>query len=156
MPKILIVGNDEFLYPEEGDNAGYGESATAWAEAVTTALQTVQQPNDVPVTTAAILNNIAIPTSILGFSFNTSEVIAISGEYIVRRTTDSQNLVQNGKIEGNFDGNAWNIVHEHINSAGISFDITSSGQITYTSTLITGTNYFGEIIFKAKVFNQPE
>lgn len=156
MPKTLIVGNDSFEYPVEGDNPGYGESATAWAEAVSRALLTVQQPNDVPVTTAAIINNVTVPTPILGFTFDTSEVIAINGEYIVKRRTDSQNLVQNGVIQGNFNGQNWNITHESTSDAGITFDITASGQIVYTTTDVSGSNYVGEIIFKAKVFNNAE
>lgn len=162
MPKTLVVGSEEFEFPVEGDNGadsgGYGESVTAWAEAVSTALGTVQQPNDIPVTSASILNSQTSAVPILGFSFNTSEVIAIQGDYIVRRSTTSPatNVVQSGKIEGNFDGTSWTITHERIGNSGVNFDITGSGQITYTSTNITGSGYEGEIIFKARVFNQPE
>lgn len=158
MPKILTVGNDDFEFPVEGENGNYGEEVTSWATAVSTALGTVQAPNDIPITTAAILNNITVPTPILGFSFDTSEVIAITGEYIVRRTTDvpANNLVENGLIQGNFDGANWKITHKCTGDAGITFDITMDGQIIYTTTNITGSNYSGEILFKAKVFNQPE
>lgn len=158
MPRILIVGNEEFDFPVEGEGGNYGQSITDWATAVSTALGTVQAPNDIPITTSAILNNITTPTPILGFNFDTSEVIAITGEYIVRRSVDvpAVNAVENGYIQGNFDGTNWKITHKCTGDAGMSFDITSDGQITYTSTNITGSNYFGEILFKAKVFNQPE
>jgi hypothetical protein len=158
MPKTLIIGNEEFEFPLENENGNYGESVTSWAEAVSTALETVQAPNDIPITTAAILNNVSSPTSILGFNFDTSEVIAITGEYIVRRSTEvpANNLVENGTIQGNFDGSNWTITHRATGDAGITFDITPSGQITYISTNVTGSNYSGEILFKAKVFNQPE
>ena len=160
MPKILIVGNEEFEFPEEGDSSGYaggwGESVTSWAEAVTKALETVQQPNDIPISTAPILNNVTTPTLILGFAFDTSEVISIQGEYIVKRSTDTANLVENGNIEGNYNGSDWFITHTNIRDAGIVFDITTSGQIVYTTTNISGANYSGVIIFKAKVFNNNE
>lgn len=154
MPKILIIGNESYDIPNEGEGGNWGQSVSDYLEAVSRALQTVQQPNDVPVTTASILNNTPTPTPILGFSFNTSEVIAINGEYIVRRFTDTSTVVQNGIIEGNFDGQNWTITHERVGNAGVVFDITSDGQIVYTSTNLTGANYDGSITFKAKVFNQ--
>lgn len=156
MSKIVIVGTEEFEIPLEGENGNYGTSVTDWIVAVSDALATVQQPNDILTTVAPILNNQSSPVSIAGFSFDTSEVISINSEYIITRTTDTPavNLVENGTIQGNYNGTAWTIVVEHINSAGVDFDITSGGQITYTSTNLTGSNYSGEIIFKAKVFNQ--
>ena len=158
MPKTLVVGNEEFEIPLENENGNYGEEVTDYLEAVATALGTVQQRNDIPITTAAILNNISVATAIPGFLFNTSEVISINCEFIVKRTTDvpAVNLVESGFIEGNFDGTTWNINIESNGNAGVNFDITSGGQITYTSTNLTGSNYIGEISFKAKVFNQTE
>lgn len=156
MSKTLVIGNEEFEFPEEGENSGYGESVTDWAEAVTDALSSVQKPNDITDTSATILNNISSPTAIPGFSFDTSEVIAITGEYIVTRSTDvpAVTLVEDGEIRGNFNGTSWTISHKCRGASGVSFDITSGGQITYTSTNMTGSAYAGEIIFKAKVFNQ--
>lgn len=155
MPKILTVGNEEFDFPLENENGNYGESVTDWAEAVSIALETVQQPNDITTTTATILNNISSPTSVTGFSFDTSEVVSINSEFIVTRTTDvpAVNLVESGFIQGNFDGANWSISIESVGDAGIDFDITAGGQITYISTNLTGSNYTGTIRFKAKVFN---
>ena len=158
MPKILIVGNEEFEFPLENENAGWGESVTDWATSVSDALLTVQQPNDITRSTAAILNNIAAPTAIPGFLFDTSEVISINSEYIITRTTVSpaNNLVESGTIQGNYNGTDWSITVDSINNAGVTFDITSGGQVTYTSTNITGSSYAGQIIFRAKVFNEDE
>lgn len=153
MSKILIVGNDEFEFPEEGTNASWGENVTDWASAVSDALAGVQQPNDITTTTAVINNGQASYANIAGFSFDTSEVISINGEFIVKRSTDSNNLVESGVIRGNFDGTAWAVTQTSQGNAGVTFDITSGGQIQYISSTITGANYVGIIIFKAKVFN---
>jgi hypothetical protein len=156
MPKILIVGDEEFEFPQQGENADYGEQITDWATAVSDALSTVQQPNDVLTTTASINNNQSAFTNIPGFSFNTAEVISINAEYIVNRSTSSPaaKFTESGKIEGNFDGSAWTISHSADGEAGIEFDITNSGQIQYKTDDKTGSGYLGSIIFKAKVFNQ--
>lgn len=158
MPKILTIGTEEFEFPLESENGNYGEQVTDWAEAVSDALGTVQQRNDIPNSSATILNNVTTPTPIAGFLFDTSEVISIYAEFIVRRSTTAPavSLVESGLITGNFDGQDWNIEITTVKDAGISLDITSGGQITYTTTNLAGSNYVGEILFKAKVFNQEE
>lgn len=156
MPKILTIGSEEFEFPIENENGHWGEEVTDWATAVSTALGTVQQRNDIPITTAPVINNITIPTAVPGFSFDTTEVISVQAEYIVRRNTDTSSLVESGVIRGNFDGQDWYITIKTERDAGITLDITSSGQITYTTTNQTGANYDGFISFKARVFNQTE
>lgn len=156
MSKILIVGNEEFEFPEEGTNASWGEQVTDWASSVTDALQGVQQPNDILTTTAVINNTQASPANIAGFSFDTSEVISVNGEFIIRRTTDSANLVESGTIKGNFDGSDWNVTQVSQGNSGVTFSITAGGQVQYISTTVAGANYAGLIIFKAKVFNDIE
>lgn len=156
MPKILVVGNEEYEFPIEGDLPGYGQNVTDWATAVTDALQTVQAPGDILPTTAAINNNVSSPAAINGFAFDTAEVLSFDAKYYVQRTTDTPaaNLVESGSISGNYDGSNWNIIiGPRIKTAGISFDITSGGVVTYTSTNMTGSNYSGEIRFQAKVIN---
>jgi hypothetical protein len=158
MPKELTIGNETFEFPLSGENAGWGENVTDWATAVTSALSTVQQPNDITRTTAQILNNRSTDTSVTAFLFDSSEVVSVNGEYVVTRTTTSpaQTFVQSGFIQGNYDGTNWNIIHKSVGDAGVTLDITSSGQVTYTSTNITGSAYTGVILFRAKVFNEDE
>lgn len=156
MPKIVTLGSEEFEIPVVGDNADWGESLTDYLSAISEALQTVQQPNDILVSTAAINNNVSSFTNIPGFTFDTSEVIAIDAEYIVTRSTSSPSvtLSESGNIQGNYNGASWTISHSCDGDAAIEFDITSSGQIQYKSSNLLGTGYSGTIIFKAKVFNQ--
>lgn len=158
MSKILTVGTETFEFPEESENGKYGEEVTDWASAVSSALTTVQQRNDIPGSTATILNNISSFTAIPGFSFDTSEVISINCEFIVTRSTTvpAVTLVSSGFIQGNYDGSTWNVTVEYVGNSGVDFDINPSGQAVYKSTNLTGSNYTGSILFKAKVFNQPE
>lgn len=158
MPKTVTIGTETFEIPAEGDEGNYGEQISDWISAASDALATVQQRNDVPNSSASILNNMTTPTSIPGFIFDTSEVISINGEYIITRTTDvpAVNLTESGVIQGNFNGSVWSIAIEAIGNAGVTFSITSDGQIQYTSTNLTGSSYVGEIRFRAKVFNDLE
>jgi hypothetical protein len=156
MSKTLIIGTEEFQFPLQGENPDYGEQITDWATAVTEALATVQQPNDVLTTAANIANNITVPTNIPGFSFDTAEVQSINCEYIIRRTTTSpaQVIQESGFIEGNFDGSDWAIAIRSTGDAQTSLSITPSGQVQYVSSDLVGANYQGQITFKAKVFNE--
>lgn len=156
MPKKLIIGNEVFDFPLQGENSDYGESITDWATAVTEALETVQQPNDILTTSAAINNNQLTFTNIPSFTFDTTEVIAIEAEYIVIRSTQSPQVqvTESGKLEGNFNGVDWVISQSYDGEAEIEFNITSSGQVQYKTNEMVGLGYVGQIIFKARVFNQ--
>jgi hypothetical protein len=157
MPKELVVGNSVFEFPELGDNPDYGEQVTDWATAVTDALQTVQQPNDIATTIAAINNNVSVASPINGFSFDPSEVLSFTATYYLERSTvtPATNVVENGTITGNFDGTTWSIAYERVGFTGVNFTMTAGGQVNYTSTNVTGSSYAGRIIFTAKVINNP-
>lgn len=160
MPKTLIIGTDEFEFPQVGDNADWGQEVSDWAEAVSEALSSVQQPNDILRTSATINNNVTVPAVIPGFFFDTSEVRSINAEFIIKRTgtSPSTNLVDSGFITGSYDGTDWNIsirmTSNSTSGTGVSLDITSAGQVVYTSTFLNVTSHVGSIIFRAKVFNE--
>jgi len=163
MPKLLTVGNEEFEFPLEGENAGYGSEITDWAEAVTIALGTVQKPNDIPTTAEIPLNaDIALntPAPIPGFSFPTAEVIAIEAKYLFKRsyTTISGDVVvmEVGFIEGFFNGQEWGISIRTTGDAGVSITIDAFGQMKYASTQAFppgATNKNLSIVYEAKVIN---
>jgi hypothetical protein len=151
MPKILTVGTDEFEFPLEGENAGYGSEITDWAEAVTESLSAVFRPGDITSRTAQIQNNITVPTSIQGFIFSSTIVSSFEAKYFIERPSSSKR--ESGYIEGYHDGSDWIITIRVVGSAdaGVSLNINSSGQITYTSTPLDGV---GTIKFEAKVINK--
>jgi hypothetical protein len=155
MSKILIVGTTEYEFPTEGENPSWGEQVSDWAEAVTEALSTVQKPNDIIQTSANIANNVSVFTAIPGFSFDTSEVRAVSAQFLITRsvTVPSFSVTESGFIEGNFDGTDWTISVRSNGNSGVEFNITPAGQLQYKSSDITGSSYSGEIQFEAKVFN---
>lgn len=164
MPKILTVGNEEFEFPLSGENAGYGSEVTDWAEAVTTALETVQKPNDIPTTSEIDLNaEIALntPAPVPGFSFSTAEVIAIESKYVFKRqyTLGGVDYVKMevGFIEGYFDLVEWGISIRTTGNIGVLVTIDSSGQVLYQTTEdfpVGAINKRLSIVYEAKVVNQ--
>ena len=62
----LQIGNRIFNYAIEGSPSGWGEENSAWAEAVTNGLLTVQGPNDILPTSATLINDQSTPVSVAG------------------------------------------------------------------------------------------
>jgi len=156
MSKTLKVGSDIFEYPEQGTNPGWGEEATSWAVAVTDALETVQGPNDILLTSATLANNITTLTNIPGFNFDTSNVQAITAEFFIIRVFDSgtSTVTQSGDMVGNYDGSTFYLAIKSIGDTGIEFEITNAGQVQYKSSNLA--NHTSTTIrFKAKTIDQP-
>lgn len=158
MPKTLIVNGTTYEYPVPGEDPGWGEGATDWAEAVTEALSTLLAPGDILQTTFSIANNISIPTNVNGLVFDPGTVNGATVDYVVYRTsTDNPSgNVENGMIHLVYDpsasvGQKWKMSQQVTFGAGITLSILDSGQIQYTSTDIGSAGYSGNIKFRAKV-----
>ena len=164
MPKILTVGNEEFEFPLSGENAGYGSEITDWAESVSTALETVQKPNDIPTTSEISLNSdIALNTTeaVPGFSFSVAEVIAIQAKYLFKRSYilagDSVVKMEAGFIEGFYDKSSWGISIRTTGDAGVLITINNSGQVSYQTTEdfpVGSVSKILSIVYEAKVINE--
>lgn len=146
------IGNAVFDIPETGEPE-WGEELTAYLDAVGDALQSVQGPNDILISTAPILNNQTTPINVTGLSFDSSEVLAVEVEYFIERVTTGSTITESGSIVGNYDGSAWKINTSGVGAVGVDFTVNGSGQFQYTSTNLT--NYVsGQIRFKAKTLDQ--
>lgn len=155
MPKILTIGTDEYEFPLEGENAGYGSEITDWAEAVTGSLSTVERPGDIINKTGIIVDNqvdfIAIPE----FSFSSAIVASFESKYLIERTSSAGSKREFGHIDGYHDGSDWVISIRSVGNANVDFDITPIGQVRYkTNESLGGTSYNGFIKFEAKVINK--
>ena len=156
MSKQLQIGSTIFNYPEQGDKAGWGEDATAWAEAVTDALGNVQGPNDILITSATLANNQTTAANIAGLTFNVAEVEAVEIDYYIRREFDggASTVVETGKILGSYDGSDFFISTESTGETGTVISVLSTGQFQYTTTDLT--NHTSSLIrFRARTIDTP-
>lgn len=158
MPKVLIVNNTPYNYPTSGDEPGWGDDATGWAEGVTTVLSNLVGPNDILETAFNIANNQITDADVTGLVFNAASVRAAKISYSVFRvsTTNPSGFTETGTIQIIYDNNVgWSINHGAIlGSSGVTFTITSTGQVQYKSTDIGALNYIGIIKFSAKTLQQ--
>ena len=156
----LEVGNETFEFPEDGDEQGWGEEVTAWAEAVSDLLGDLGgTSDDITITSFTIAQGVtaASLTAVTGLLFAPATVRSAVITYSIIRTTAT---VLTGKAEageirvvydaGASSGSKWLITQESVGNADVSFAVNDTGQFTYSSTTIAGGTYVGTMKFMAK------
>lgn len=152
MPKLRVDGT-VYDYPSAGREPGYGEDATGWAEGVTGVLDSLSGLGTINETQSTIDNNVLVPSPIAGFVFSASQVEGADISYRVYRKTDTQEFSEKGTLSVVYkpgDADKWFISREISvgDDSQLAFDIDVNGQVTYTSSNVTGANYMGFIKFK--------
>lgn len=158
---LLTVNNNTYDYPDPGTDPGWGEAASAWAQAVTDTLNTLVSPADILETSYIVNNNITVATDINRLFFDPGTVRAANITYSVYRTSTANPTgnVESGTVFLTFDnsagpGSKWLLGQQKIGDAGVVFSITDAGQVQYRTTDINSTGYQGTIRFTAKTLSQ--
>lgn len=105
-----------------------------------------------------IVNNQSSAADITGMKFDKRGVSQAIVEYLIQRVTTSTGAVEeieSGIFICTYNPTAldWNIsqVHENVpDDAGITFSITSAGQVQYTSDSVTGTASISKLYWRAR------
>jgi hypothetical protein len=138
MAVTLTVNNIPFDFPEQGDQAPWGESVTGWAQEVTEVIETIKGPYDFIETTITIQNNIT-NANLSGISFNTGLVRSFEASGTIFRVAGtSPEIVETFILQGLNLGSSWQISQEGIGDSGVLFDIDTFGQLKYTSNNLAG------------------
>ena len=149
MSITLTINNTPFEYPEEGDQAPWGEAATGWATEVTKTLNSLAGPSDILETSAIINNNVTTYTDIAGFFFDPASVRSFTVQISVYRVYGSSEVSEAIQLVGLYQGAAgWLLQQDGIGNSGITLDITTAGQVQYKSSNLVGTPYSGIIKFR--------
>ncbi len=112
--------------------------------------------NFINETSFTLDNNQASPTNVSGLSFDQASVRSALIYCEVRRKTDTNEVISNGTVRAYYRANTttWELLDElGGDDDGVLFSITPAGQIQYTSTNLTGSNYSGRLLFKAITFS---
>lgn len=156
----ITVNGTIVNFPSSGDSPNWAPAVIQFAELVSQALAFSVGAFDIPpqtfVMTANVNNNVSLPN----LSFPTTQVSGAIIEYSVLRSTNTTVVSQTGEIIINYNssfptGQKWEINDEHIGMGQTIFTITDTGQVQFSTTLITGINYSGIITYQAKaILNQ--
>lgn len=108
-----------------------------------------------PTGNTTIANNQSSAANVTGLSFNGASIRTAMIRYSIARATATVEKNCSGELEITYNtlSGVWSLSNEASNSnAGVSFDVTNGGQVTYTSDSISGTGYVGTIRWSVKTF----
>lgn len=101
-----------------------------------------------------LANNQAVAAAITGLIFDfgyTSQVII---DYVIQRTTSTTELIESGTLHLIYRPKTltWSIYSASTlgDASGVTFSITSTGQVKYTSSNIGGTQVLSRIVFRKR------
>lgn len=135
----LIVDNTTFQYPTAGDEPGWGEAASGFAQAVANVLVDLKTNDDILQSAALISNNTS--GIISGLVFNITTVRSAKVEYTLYRTTGSTEKLEAGTIvitRRDIAGD-WLVEQDFVGDSGVALTVNNSGQFSYASD-----NYVGQ------------
>jgi hypothetical protein len=149
----LPAGHTAVNYTPSSEAGEATANISAHIKGIDTALATAGGGESTGNTT--LDNNQTSFTNVTGLSFNGASIRSVSIRYSISRATATveQNCVGELDISYNTLSGTWSITNDATNSnAGITFDVTNAGQVTYLSSNISGTGYVGTIRWSAKTF----
>lgn len=132
MAVTLTVNNIPFDYPEQGEQAPWGEAATGWAKEVTNVLSTLQGSSDIIETYFNISGTQTTATNITGLSFDPTTVRAFIVQGSISRPFTSGTIYEQFTLSGLNQEASWILEQEGIGDAKVNLSITSGGQIQYS------------------------
>ena len=145
MSVALTVNNKTFIYPTPGDEPGWGEGATDWAEEVTTGLNGFVGSGDFTEQTFTITAG-ATDVSLASIVFNTAEITGVSLSYKVSRGVTPSIIAEKGALEMIYNpdkaiNERWSVSQDSTGDiTGIIFNVTDAGQLRYSDVLSGGAN----------------
>lgn len=161
MPTITIAGTP-IEFPNSSSSPNWAEGVISFAEAVESALTSAVGPYDVPPQVVTIdAYNPGVNVDIAALNFPVSNVRAAFIRYSVFRTASGPSttayeagtmiLVYNPNGSTN---NKWEVVRNYVGDASITFSVTDTGQVRFTTTQIGSTGHTGKLSFVAQALQQ--
>ncbi len=160
MAITITISGTPIEMPTSGTDPNWANAMVAFALAVEAALQNVSGAFDVsPQVLNIDAQNPGTNIDITALSFPTSEVRSVFLSYAVFRQTTTTTVSETGELRFNYnpDGpinSKWEKNRDYQGDAKISFSISDTGQVSYTTTAIAGANHTGAITFAAKALLQ--
>ena len=161
MAKLFTINGTSYEFPQNNEDPNWAQDVTAWGEAVTTAIQDLLNASDLIVGSEVIGNDVVSATPLTDLVFSPDTIRAAHISYSVYRRSDANPTgnYETGIIYTIYDtegspGSLWGIGYNKIGAAGIEFNITDFGQVTYTTSDIDSTGYTGKITYSVKLFTQ--
>jgi len=160
MPIITIKGTP-IEFPSSGASPNWSPAVIEAVEALADAVNSVSATYDVsPQVQNIDANNNSTNVNISNLNFPASDVRSATIFYAVNRVTqdsgppDGEEVVEAGTLEINYNASRpvsmkWELIRTGGGDGKITFTITDTGQVQFTTTPLTGIDHTGIISFRA-------
>ena len=155
MAITVTIQNNVIEFPESGTSPNWAPAVLAFVQAVEAALAGLTGGYDVaPQTQNIDAANPLTDIDVTALNFPPVDVRAVTIYYAVTRTTDSAEVAEGGTIEMVYNGSnpvtdKWEIVNTHAGDALISFSVSDTGQVKFSTEALAGLDHTGKITFRA-------
>lgn len=163
MPTITIQGT-VIEIPDSAQSPNWAPPIIEAFQAIADALSSVVGEFDIPPKIMDIdaYNpgiNINITDGSTSLAFPTSDVRGAFVRYSVFRTTSTDTAYETGELMVVYNpngpnGNKWEVAREYVGDGLITFYMTDTGQIQFTTTAMGGINHEGRLTFLAQAVLQ--
>lgn len=153
--EIEIQGN-LIEFPSSSQSPNWAEAVIKFAQAVEGALATIVGAFDVaPQSLIIDAQNPGTDVDITALSFPTSSVRSAFIRYAVYRTTTLEVAYESGELlivynQAGPINNKWEIAQRLVGDGKITFNITDTGQVRFSTTAMSGSNHAGKLTFVAQ------
>lgn len=157
MSTTVTISGETYNLPNANDNPPWGEDLSDLLSALVSAVNGLSSSNDISTTSFTLTNNQSSAANITGLNFSTSSVRSAIVNYSIYISTSLNEYSETGTLFLSYKNTAgsWDLTRFAGGSdSGITFTITSAGQVQYTSGNVSGTGFSGKLKFNAKTFNQ--
>jgi hypothetical protein len=161
MAVTITISGTPVTFPTSGTSPDWAPALTQFAQLVEQALAGVAGSFDVPPQSQTIdAYNPGVNIDIGSLTFPVSDVRAAFIPYAVFRSTNSTTVTEGGELfivynPTNPNGNKWSLAQRISGGdASISFAITDSGQVSFTTEVLSGSNHVGTLSFSGRAILQ--
>lgn len=156
----MTIQGTPITIPTAGSSPDWAEAIDEFAVAVEEALDTVIGSFDV-APQALIIDSYNPGTNIqiAALSFPTAAVRAVFIRYSVFRSTNLTSVYETGELNAVYNpsgptNNKWELANQLVGNGDITFTMTDTGQVEFSTTAIAGTGHTGVLTFVAQAILQ--
>lgn len=160
MALTITITGTPISFPSSAESPNWAPGIIEFAQAVEIALNSVLGAFDVPPQIQVIdAHNPGTNVDIANLSFPIANVTGAFVRYSLIRTTSTDTAYEAGNLIVTYNpnggvGEKWEISRDYVGDGKISFAISDSGQISFTTTTMAGINHVGKLSYTAQALSQ--
>lgn len=153
------IGNQIVPIPSVGQDPNWAQGIITAIQALANSLNFTFGPNDITPQGFLMQTNAATNVPITPLRFSSTAVLAAFIPYAVYRATSTNTEAEAGMLTLVCNpslptSSKWVVSRTFTGASSVQFTVSDSGQISYTSSLLPGSNFSGMIAFKASTLQQ--